>query len=269
MRGIDEVAPLVAPLVLADIDGTLVHSHRRCADVQGATVVERYDGRAVGFMSPSAFAMLRDLQARSTLVPATARTTRQYSRIQFPAVPPVAIVAAGGLILVEGVPDPVWSAASQALVDATDATVDEVVHRMRSLPVAEEPRNGDDRFACVKVALEADISDFEEWCDQVGWRVVRQDGRIYALPRALSKATAVPRLTEIVGVEPTVALGDGLMDVEMMLLTDHRISPACGAMWKSGLRISTPVEGVGLSAAEEVLALALERVDTTRTARKA
>lgn len=68
MSGIDGAAPLVAPLVLADIDGTLVHSHRRCADVQGAIVVERYDGRAVGFMSPSAFAMLTDLQARSILV---------------------------------------------------------------------------------------------------------------------------------------------------------------------------------------------------------
>lgn len=257
------------PVVLADIDGTLVHSRRRCADVTGAVVAERYQGRDVGFISAAGWAMLARLQSEAVVVPATARTVRQYSRVEFPALPRVAVVAAGGLILIDGTPDPVWAAATEAMVAATSVTVADVVERMTALPATEEPRNGDDRFAYVRVAGDADIADFERWCAERGWRVVRQDGRVYALPGSLSKASAIPRLTEILGTAPTMVLGDGLMDVEMMRAVEHRISPTSGAIWTSGLRISTPAEGVGLAATEAVLEAAIALLATPEAASKA
>lgn len=244
------------PVILADLDGTLVHSRRRCPDLRGARVIERYEGRDVGFISPKAWDMLGTLQADATVVPATARTVRQYSRIEFPTLPAVALVAGGGLILVDGVPDPGWSSVTQAMLDSTDATVEQVVERMATLRVTEEPRNGDDRFACVKVAAEADTSGFGDWCAKRGWRVVRQDGRIYAMAAQLSKAAAAPRLSEIVGDAPSIVLGDGLMDLEMMALVRHRFTPMEGALWRSGSRLATPVEGVGLQSAEAMLAAA-------------
>lgn len=219
-------------------------------------MIERYEGRDVGFISPKAWDMLGTLQADATVVPATARTVRQYSRIEFPTLPAVALVAGGGLILVDGVPDPEWSSVTQAMLDSTDATVEQVVERMATLRVTEEPRNGDDRFACVKVAAEADTSGFGDWCAKRGWRVVRQDGRIYAMAAQLSKAAAAPRLSEIVGDAPSIVLGDGLMDLEMMALVRHRFTPMEGALWRSGSRLATPVEGVGLQSAEAMLAAA-------------
>lgn len=259
---------MTLPVVLADIDGTLVHSRRKCADTRGAVVAEVYDGRDVGFISAAAWNLLTEVQAMSTFVPATARTTRQYSRIRFPNVPPVAIVAAGGVILVDGVADPVWSASTQAMVDATGATVDEVVARLATLPVSEEPRNGDSCFGCVKVIEGTDISEFEQWCTERDWRVVRQDERIYVLPYRLSKAAALPRLAEILGADPMMALGDGLMDVEMMLAVEHRISPVGGAIWQADPHIATVAAGVGLAATEAVLALAIDRLRSGKAASK-
>ena len=256
-------------MVLSDLDGTLVHSSRRCPDVQGAVVVEVYEERAVGFMSPTAWAALAELQSRSVFVPATARTARQYGRIRFPERPRVAIVAAGGVILVDGEPDPAWMQVTRAMVDDTAATVADVVERMRGLEVVEEPRSGDDRFACVKVAAGGDTGSFESWCRNHGWRVVCQDGRVYALPLGMSKAAAIPRVAELVGAPPTMALGDGLMDVEMLGAVEHAISPEDSALWRAGHRITVAVPGVALSATEAVLACALARVAASIAANKA
>lgn len=260
---------MTLPVVLADIDGTLVHSRRKCADIRGAVVAEVYDGRDVGFISPTGWNLLAELQALSVFVPATARTISQYSRIRFPSVPPVAVVAAGGVILVDGIADPVWSAATQEIVDSTSATVEQVVAQLGTLPVAEQPRNGDGCFGCVKVVEGSDISDFERWCSERDWRVVRQDERIYVLPRQLSKAAALPRLAEIVGARPVMALGDGLMDVEMMLVVEHRISPAGGAIWQADPHIATAAEGLGLTATEAVLRLANDCLRRIKAANKA
>ncbi|HEV7721482.1 MAG TPA: hypothetical protein VGO60_09365, partial [Iamia sp.] len=189
----------VRPVVLADLDGTLVHSRRRVPEPDGHRVVEVYEGRDVGFMTQEAWDLLAQVQARGYLVPATARTIRQFSRIRFPEPPRVAILAGGAIVWVDGEIDPVWDAEVQGRLDAAGASVAEVAARLGELPTTEEPRIGDDRFAYVRVAPEADVAGFTAWCAERGWRVVHQDGRIYCHPHGLSKSSPLPRVAELVG----------------------------------------------------------------------
>lgn len=255
-------ATVTRPVVLADLDGTLVHSRRRVPEPDGHVVVEVYDGRDVGFMEPEAWDLLARVQRDGLLVPATARTIRQFSRIRFPEPPRVAILAGGAIVLVDGEVDEVWDAEVQGMLGATSATVTEVADRMATLPTTEEPRIGDDRFAYVRVAPEADVTGFTGWCTERGWRVVHQDGRIYVHPVGLTKASPLARVTELVGAPPAVALGDGLMDAELLAAVPLALTPALGPLWVSGWRQGTAVDGFGPASATSLLAAVIASFPT-------
>lgn len=246
------------PVVLADLDGTLVHSRRRVPDPTGHVVVEVYEGRDVGFMAPEAWDLLAAVQERGLLVPATARTVRQYRRIRFPQEPRVAVLAGGAIVWADGAVDPVWDAEVQARLDATGASVTEVAARLGEMPTTEEPRIGDDRFAYVRVAPEADVTAFTAWCAERRWRVVHQDGRIYCHPEGLSKASPLGRVAELVGAEPAIALGDGLMDAELLDAVPLALTPAEGPLWVSGWRQGSSVDGIGPAATTSLLTAVLD-----------
>ena len=255
-----EVQAAVRPVVLADLDGTLVHSRRRVPDPAGHLVVEVYDGRDVGFITPEAWDLLAQVQRRGYLVPATARTIRQFSRIRFPEPPRVAVLAGGAVVLVDGEVDPVWDAEVQARLAAAGASVEEVASRLHDEPTTEEPRIGDDRFAYVRVAPEADVVGFTAWCAERGWRVVHQDGRIYCHPEGLSKSSPLPRVAELVGAAPAIALGDGLMDAELLSAVPVALTPAEGPLWMSGWRQGSSVDGFGPASTTLLLAAVLDSI---------
>lgn len=251
------------PVVLADLDGTLIHSRRRVPEPDGHLVVEIYEGRDVGFMAPEAWDLLAEVQRRGYLVPATARTIRQYSRIRFPEVPRVAVLAGGAIVLVDGEIDPVWDAEVRSRLDAAGASVTDVAARLRDEPTTEEPRIGDDRFAYVRVAPEADVVGFTAWCDERGWRVVHQDGRIYCHPQGLSKSSPLGRVAELVGADPAIALGDGLMDAELLAAVPVALTPAEGPLWMSGWRQGSSVDGFGPASTTLLLAAVLDSITTS------
>jgi len=250
------------PVVLADLDGTLIHSRRRVPEPEGHMVVEVYDGRDVGFMAPEAWELLAEVQRRGHLVPATARTVRQFSRIRFPEPPRVAVVAGGAIVWVDGAIDPVWDAEVRDRLAATRASVADVAARLGEEPTTEEPRIGDDRFAYVRVAPEADVVGFTEWCAERGWRVVHQDGRIYCHPEGLSKSSPLPRVAELVGGEPAIALGDGLMDAELLSAVPVALTPAEGPLWMSGWRQGSSVDGFGPGSTTLLLTAVLDSIST-------
>lgn len=250
-------------MVLCDLDGTIVHSARRVdvADRAGATVVERYEGRDVGFMSAEAWDLLKHLQRRCSFVPVTARTIRQFRRIVLPEKPTVAVVACGAIVLIDDAPDPLWEAEVDRLIRDSGTDAKAVAAEMAALDVTEPPRIGDERFAFVRVRPGSDVRAFEAWSTERGWRIVRQDGRIYALPAALSKQSAVGRVAEICDAEPFLALGDGMMDAELLASTPHALTPIEGHLWRSGWRSGTPVLGDGLAGTEALLRKALDLLE--------
>lgn len=257
---VSEVETPVRPVVLADLDGTLVHSRRRVPDPTGHLVVEVYDGRDVGFMTPEAWDLLAEVQRRGYLVPATARTIGQYRRIRFPETPRVAVLAGGAIVLVDDEIDPVWDTEVRARLAATGASVEEVAARLDEEPTTEAPRIGDDRFAYVRVAPEADVAGFTAWCTERGWRVVHQDGRIYCHPQGLSKSSPLPRVAELVGAAPAIALGDGLMDAELLAAVGVALTPAEGPLWMSGWRQGSSVDGFGPASTTLLLAAVLDSI---------
>lgn len=252
--------PAPPAVVAADVDGTLVHSRRRVPDPTGLRVVEVYDGRDVGFVEPEAWDLLERLQSVATVVPFTARTRRQYDRIDLPRRPTVAVLCGGATVLVDGDVDQVWSDHVDAALAATGVTAADVAARMADVPTTEEPRVGDDRFAYVRVAPEADVAGLAAWCHDRGWNLVHQDGRIYAHPDGITKAAPLGRVAEILGAPVGIAMGDGLMDRELLDAVPVALTPSLGPLWVSGWRGGSSVDGFGPGSTTLLLRAALDAI---------
>ncbi|MGH8860197.1 MAG: HAD family hydrolase, partial [Jatrophihabitantaceae bacterium] len=95
-------------LVASDLDRTLIYSEkaRRLGDDgERAVCVEVHEGEPASFMTVAAADRLAELVTRVSFVPVTTRIAEQYRRVTLPgSCPQFAIVANGGVLLVDGAP---------------------------------------------------------------------------------------------------------------------------------------------------------------------
>ncbi len=255
-------ADAVMPIIVADLDGTIIHSARRCPAGRRLVVVETYEDRDVGFMTDAGWSALATLQSIASFVPATARTERQYARLRFPSPPPIAVVEAGAVVLVDGTACGAWAQQVAKALDATGTTQSAVARRMRCLHLAEEARTGDHALVYARLATGHGVESFGRWCADRNWRIVRQDGRLYALPEGIDKSLAVDWVVQNSGGAVVAAAGDGLMDLRLLASAPLAITPAGGPLWNSGWRAGISVVGYGPDSAEQILVHAIEAAIT-------
>jgi hypothetical protein len=269
------------PLVAADLDRTLIYSAAAAAlDDDDLVVVERLEGRVISSATPRTLALLRELAAAALVVPATTRTAAQYQRIDVVAVelaPRYAIVANGGDVLVDGVPEPEWHAGvrtrlaegSEPLGAARDGFL--AVAGSGDGPAGGPAwltrlREVDDLFLVASVDRAAlpptVVGDLAGALGPRGWAVSLQETKLYVVPHGLDKADAVAHLRDLTGAPLVVALGDSVLDRGMLAAADVGLRPAHGELSRLADAPGTiPVPGThGARAAEEMLTAALAAV---------
>ncbi|MFJ1758138.1 HAD family hydrolase [Kitasatospora sp. NPDC088134] len=272
-------------LVASDLDRTLVYSNRALAlDVPDRLAprllsVEVHDGKALSFMTETAAELLAELAAQVPVVPITTRTRTQYERINLPGptpgwIPPYAVCANGGHLLVDGVPDLDWHHEIRARLAAASAPVAEVVEH---LAIAADPewthkrRVADELFAYLVVEraeLPAGwIDELTAWCAERGWTVSLQGRKVYAVPAPLSKSAALAEVRERTGARTVLTAGDSLLDAELLLAADHGWRPGHGELAETGWTAEgvTALTEIGVSAGEEIIRQMLERVRSGAT----
>ncbi|MFJ5232226.1 HAD family hydrolase [Kitasatospora sp. NPDC088391] len=272
-------------LVASDLDRTLVYSNRALAlDVPDRLAprllsVEVHDGKALSFMTETAAELLAELAAQVPVVPITTRTRTQYERINLPGptpgwIPPYAVCANGGHLLVDGVPDPDWHREIRSRLAAASAPVAEVVEH---LAITADPewthkrRVADELFAYLVVEraeLPAGwIEDLTAWCAERGWTVSLQGRKVYAVPAPLSKSAALAEVRERTGARTVLTAGDSLLDAELLLAADHGWRPGHGELAETGWTAEgvTALTEIGVSAGEEIIRQMLERVRSGAT----
>jgi hypothetical protein len=113
-------------LITTDLDRTLLFSARATAQLGGALPADPVEALAGEQGSRSAGAELcraaRDclagLPPHARLCVATSRSVRRLARLRLPFPVPYAIAANGGVILIDGVPEPQWEARTKRLLAA-------------------------------------------------------------------------------------------------------------------------------------------------------
>ncbi|MFF7589500.1 HAD family hydrolase [Kitasatospora purpeofusca] len=267
-------------VVASDLDRTLIYSNRALAlDVPDRLAprllsVEVHDGKALSFMTEQAAALLVELAREAVLVPATTRTRAQYERVNLPGptpgwVPPYAICANGGRLLVDGVPDEDWQTEMAGRLAEGAAPLAEVVEHLALCADPEwthKRRVADELFAYLVVEraeLPAGwIAELTGWCAERGWTVSLQGRKVYAVPAPLSKSAALAEVVRRVGPSTVLSAGDSLLDADLLLAADAGWRPGHGELADTGWTAPgvTALDEVGVAAGEEIARRFLARV---------
>jgi hypothetical protein len=235
------------PVVCVDLDRTLIYSPSALAiDGDDAAAprlvcVELYRGAPLSFVTEAAAGLLRELAARVVLVPTTTRTPAQLARVHLLPGPPTgyAIASNGGHLLVDGVPDPQWSASVRRAVSAC-AAVEEVRAHVESTSgdFVETLRTASDLFVYA-VVRRPDVpagwvQELSDWCAARGWHTSLQGRKVYCVPRPLTKSAAAREVLRRTGGGWLTAAGDSLLDAELLMAADEGVRPAAGELADSG-----------------------------------
>ncbi|GAA1901772.1 hypothetical protein GCM10009716_09500 [Streptomyces sodiiphilus] len=264
--GADSRGPVLAA---CDLDRTLIYSAAALAlgvpdaDAPRLLCVEVYDAKPLSYLTETAAALLTELAGRAVFVPATTRTREQYRRVRLPGPPPrYAVCANGGHLLVDGESDPGWHAAVRRALAADCAPLAEVRERMRSTADAGwllKERTAEDLFAYLVVDRArfpaAWAGELADWAEPRGWTVSLQGRKLYAVPRPLTKSSAVAEIARRTGAAEILAAGDSLLDTDLLLAADHAWRPGHGELADTGWSAPhvTALTARGVSCGEEIL----------------
>jgi len=250
-------------IICADLDRTLIYS-ANALDLGTATprllCIEIYQGAPLSYMTETAAQLMCTLRAH--VVPTTTRTPEQLARVRLPGPPSrCAIASNGGHLLVDGVPDPAWTARVTARL-AGCAPLAEVESHLRAAagPFVLALKAAGDLFAYAVVdrgALpDGWVAALAAWCAPRGWAVSLQGRKVYAVPRPLTKSAAALEVRERLGGGLLLAAGDSLLDADLLDVADAAIRPAHGELAEAGFTRDhlTVTATTGVRAGEEVLA---------------
>ncbi|MGZ8179605.1 HAD hydrolase family protein [Williamsia sp. SKLECPSW1] len=252
-------------LAAVDLDRTLIFSPAAAGTPTADLLcVERLDGRSISYMSPRTVELLARLDDHATVVPVTTRTVTQYHRVRLPGPPkPFAVAANGGEILVDGTPDPTWRSRIDASV--ADALPTAVVHGRMTADAdptwLRSARIADDLFCYAVIDPTAAPDDLVErwgsWASSGGWNVSRQGRKVYLMPDAVTKWSAVAEIAQRTGVpaDRVFAAGDGALDRPMLEHAHRAIRPRHGELEELSWHHSTlsVSSSAGVTASEEIV----------------
>jgi hypothetical protein len=265
-----------AALVACDLDRTLIYSSRAFwlesadADAPAIVVSEIYQGVPISYMTRAAEQLLLDLPATATFVPVTTRTVAQYSRVRLPGpVPHFAITTNGGTILTDGVPDADWSRALQARL-STDAAPLAQVRALLEDPAATDwilrVHTAEDLFTYAIIDRDTMpaswIDALHAQCLALGWTVSVQGRKLYCVPAAVNKSTAVAEVRRRLGAPSVLAAGDSLLDQRMLEEAHFAYRPAHGELHEAAFQSHnlTVTRTRGILAGEELLRAITDQV---------
>jgi hypothetical protein len=257
----------VTTLVCLDLDRTTIYSAAALdlrmpdADAPRLLCVEVYRSVPQSFMTEGAAHALLALQAAATVVPSTTRTPEQLARVRLPGPPArYAIASNGGHLLVDGVPDPGWTARVRGRLSGCAPLPEIQAHlRARGGAFVLNLRTASDLFAYAVVdraTLPAGwVEELGTWCAPRGWSVSLQGRKIYAVPGPLTKSAAAAEVVARTGDGPLLAAGDSLLDADLLDHADAAIRPAHGELADAGFDRPhlTITRATGVAAGEELL----------------
>jgi hypothetical protein len=265
-----------AYLIACDLDRTLIYSARafwlETADTDAPSIVvsEVYQGVPLSYMTRAAEQLLQGFADTATFVPVTTRTLAQYSRVRLPGpVPHFAVTTNGGTILTDGVPDPDWSRALQSRL-STDAAPLAQVRALLEDPAATDwilrVHTAEDLFTYAIIDRDAMpetwIAALHAQCLALGWTVSVQGRKLYCVPAAVNKSSAVAEVRRRLGAPTVLAAGDSLLDQRMLEEAHFAYRPAHGELHEADFQNHnlTITDARGILAGEELLRSITSRI---------
>jgi len=224
-------------LITTDLDRTLIFSPRATSQLGGglpADAVEMSGGQTAGELCYAARDAVTALPADVRICVATSRSISRLARLRLPFALRYAIAANGGVVLVDGVPDPQWAARIRQLL-ARAAPAAQVRALFAGAPWLA--RMGDEDEMCALAIVDESLLAPEQLaviadrCAGVGWEASLIGRKLYAFPAGFGKehaaAYVAEKVAEEAGAAPLrLAAGDTEHDRLMLADADRAWVPA-------------------------------------------
>jgi hydroxymethylpyrimidine pyrophosphatase-like HAD family hydrolase len=251
----------------SDLDRTLIYSKRALEELGepiGSVLqpVEKKDGNWVAYMTETAFFTLKEISEHSLFIPVTTRTTEQFKRfVIFEKDIPLtyAITANGAHILYKGVPMDEWSTHIFRRMDAESVKKDELLSILQreGFQFDGEMRQAEKLFFYFilnSLPTASVRKTIHELATIYGWRISLQGRKLYFIPRAISKGTALEYICKREGMEVIAGAGDSILDWDFLQNCQYRFVPNHGELARvSGTTNYTMTKNQGVYAGEEIL----------------
>jgi hydroxymethylpyrimidine pyrophosphatase-like HAD family hydrolase len=254
-------------LFASDLDQTLIYSHRHIEEKEESfpiRPVEILNEKIISYMTERAIENLRGLMEKIIFIPVTTRTISQYQRVSIfsqELQPKYAVTSNGGNILVGGNVDETWNRSIHKKISDTSLSKEEVMIEFEKLAHDswfKKKFMADDLFYyCIidreKLPLD-EIYEFGKWLSSNGWDLSLQGRKIYLIPSVVNKRDAILHIKERENGQLLISSGDSLLDMSLLLASDHALIPAHGEVYSlqknQGISFT---KTNGIVAAEEIL----------------
>ena len=258
----------------SDLDRTLIYSEKFLKDYpHPVKIVE--EGRYTSAMTIRAAELLLAIAGLTTFVPCTTRTIEQYQRINFfrqECRPKYAVVSNGGNLIVDGAVDSAYREKVGREMEDSCLPAAHLLKEFQGVCAggwAAPLKCADELFYyCIvdPLAIPAELKQFGLWVSEQNWQMSLQGGKLYFVPKVISKWSALRKIKEITGEDMVMAAGDSLLDLPLLINSSYAVFPAHGEICEhiEKLTHKNP-EGMsayktkasGLLAGEEILEILL------------
>ncbi len=226
-------------LFTSDLDRTLIFSERSIGKLEEERIcIEQLEDKKISYVTKRICDQLEEINNRMYFVPVTTRSLAQYERImlfQNTIIPPVAIVANGGVILRNGQVDLEWQKRMEELMANLPMPISEVQQcfvKQLTKPYLLKNQMMDNLFFVYGVNLNTvNLVELQELKNQLaphGWTCYLNGRKLYIMPSELTKGNAVAYIKAQQTFDYHIAAGDSFMDMSMLALADWGLAPAHG-----------------------------------------
>lgn len=218
-----------------DLDNTLIYSQKKSA--QNSCCVEWKEGRELSYMTEESYKRLQKINENEKIciVPITTRSLEQYQRISLlKNEPELAIVANGGILLLNGKVDENWRKESLEIISESRQELEKAWAYLEADENRNfELRNIDDMFLFTKSKKPADtIIGLERVLNRSMVSVIENYNKIYVIPRVLDKGLAMKRLRNYLKEKylkenqmfTVLAAGDSSFDTPMLQEAEYAVA---------------------------------------------
>lgn len=213
-------------IYFSDLDRTLIYSKKFINEKTNHICIEVLDGEEISYMSPKSIDILKDILKKKRFIPTTTRSIEQYKRIMF-AQNDInfewSIVSNGGNILHNGEVLESWSNVLKERLKLCTSLKNVMGHfndNYSKMDGILKIRDVDNVFFYIVVDREIfkqdSLNSFKCYLIKAGWNLYVSGRKIYFIPKVVTKEAAVEYLLQYLNESEFQALGDSIMDINML-----------------------------------------------------
>ena len=206
------------PTLFADIDNTLIYSHRHTI-TSPKRVVEFLNGKEQSYMTEFTYSFLtgkHDLQ----IVPVTTRTLPQYLRLENLVQDlgcEYSLVCNGAILLHHMQIDQDWYEETLDIVGNETAEIAEAKSWLLKNCGEESTHSAFGLFVYAKTSSSKNLAEaLKQNIDTNKITVLFDHNKTYCIPKSMNKGSAIKRFSKKFNVTVSVAAGDSELDIPML-----------------------------------------------------